>query len=64
MMISGSAFGIQGVVVVLVAAYWFVLLALMLGRPGVIALQDRAGRTLVVSTRTPTVSTEPDTSAS
>ena len=64
MMTSGSAFGIQSVVLVLVAAYWVVLLALMLGRPGVIALQDRVGRTIVVSTRTPSVSTESAPSAS
>jgi len=64
MLSSGLTLGFQGVVVVLVAAYWIVLLALMLGRPGVIALQDRAGRTIVVSTRTPTASTEPAPSAS
>ena len=64
MMTSGWALGIQSVVLLLVAAYWFVLLALMLGRPGVIALQDRAGRTVVVSTRTHPVSTNPAPSAS
>jgi uncharacterized RDD family membrane protein YckC len=56
--------GIPGVGIVLVGAYWFVLMVLMMARPEIAPLQDRAGRTVVVTTRPRPGSTEPLHSAS
>ena len=44
-------FGVQGIGIALVGAYWFVLMVLMMAKPEVAALQDRAGHTVVVTTR-------------
>ena len=44
-------FGVQGIGIVLVGAYWFVLMVLMMAKPEVAPLQDRAGHTVVVTTR-------------